>query len=91
MKKVNIIKDLIPARAKKFVEYRLFLVWVKESDAETPAELKRELKAEIKSTEKALKEGARTSRLGLKNHILRAQSKYIDFLKRTEKLFLKYL
>ncbi|MBW3019650.1 hypothetical protein KY329_05730 [Candidatus Woesearchaeota archaeon] len=91
MKKVNNVKDIIPERMKKFPEYRLFLVWVREADAETPAALKKELKSDIRYYEKMLKEDGKNSRLGLKNHILRAQSKYIDFLKRAEKLFLKYL
>lgn len=91
MKEVNIIKELIPDRMKKFPEYRLFLVWVREADSKTPSGLKKELRSDIKYHEQVLKNYGRTSRLGLKNHILRAQSKYIDFLKSADKLFTKYL
>jgi len=91
MKKEELIKDAVPERMRKFPEYRLFLVWAKEADADTRAELKRELRSDIKYYEKLLREGGKQSRLGMKNHILRAQGKYIDFLKRVDKLFLKYL
>lgn len=87
---VEIIKEKIPARVKNFPNYRLFLVWVKEADAKTIPALKKELAGDIAYNQKTLRKSQKNSRLGMKNTLLRAQAKYLDFLKSIQK-FLKYL
>jgi len=91
MKIKDVIGDSVPARVKARPGYRLFLVWADESGAKTIGELKRVLEGELDENQSWLDSQQRTSRLGMKNHLLRATAKYIDFLKSIRKDFMKHL
>ena len=91
MKDMDKLKNAVPEHLRKFPEYRLLLVYAKESDAESLDDLKSEIDNDIKMAEQWLHNNGKGSRLGLKNHLLRAHSKYIDFLKTVKKKFARYL
>lgn len=86
------IIETIPSKIKtsKAGDYRLFLVYVKESKAKTVSELKKVLDSERNNTQKWLNNNKKTSKMGTKNHLLRAHAKHLDFLKRMN-AFIKYL
>lgn len=88
---VNEVKERIPDRVKKFSDYRLFLAWVRDADAKTMTQLRKELDDEIAYHQQWLKDNQKTSRLGTKNQLLRTQAKYLDFLKRIQKTYMKYV
>lgn len=87
----EVVQERIPGRIKKFADYRLFLVWLSETDAKDIPSLKKYLDGEIEFHQSWLRENQKSSRLGTKNRFLTSCAKYIDFLKGIRKRYMPHL